>query len=103
MRFQIAAGVERATAVAGEDYGQVGVGMAVAIGIATAINDHRVVEDRLAVGVLLGFQQGEKLRETVGVEAVDLRDFLDQVRLVAMVGQPVVAFRDFDFRERAVT
>src|SRR4051812_4795350 len=48
----VAAGVEGPAAVAGEDEGQVVVVVAVAVAVAAAVDDHRVVEQGVAVDVL---------------------------------------------------
>ena len=50
------AGGERAAAVAGEDEGEVVVGVAVAVGVAAAIDDHGIVQHGGAVGVFGGVE-----------------------------------------------
>ena len=52
VKLDVAAGRERAAAAAGEDDRQVDVRVAVAVGVPSAVDDHRVVEQRVAVDVL---------------------------------------------------
>ena len=77
------AGRERA-AVAGEDEGEVMVGVAVAVGVAAAIGDHRVVQHGGAVGVLGGLDFFKEPGELRGVELVDERDFFSRAKSEAL-------------------
>ena len=98
----MAAGLEGAAAVAGEDDRQVVVVVAVAVGDAAAVDDHRVVEQALAVDVLGLLQLVEEVGELLHVEVVDLGDLLEVVLLALVVGDVVVAVRDADLLEAAV-
>ena len=98
----MAAGLEGAAGISGEDDRQVIVVVAVAIGDAAAVYDHRVVEQALAVHVLGGFQPLEEVGELLHVEEVDLGDLLEVFLLPLVVGDVVVAVGDADLLEAAV-
>ena len=74
----------------------------VAVGIAAAVDDHRIVEDRFAVDVLLRIEPLQEAREALHVIEVDLPDLLHQVLVVAMVGAVMVALGNADLRIRAI-
>src|SRR4026209_1628131 len=89
--FDEAPRCQRAAAGTGEEHGQVGVRMAVAVGVAAAIDDHRVVQERLAVHVLGLLHLLQELREMFHVPQVDLGDLVDHILLVLVVREEVVS------------
>ena len=89
-------------AAAGQDDRQVGVGMAVAVGIAAAVDDHRIVKQRLAVDVFDRVHFFEEPGELLHVPPVDLGDLVHHLFLVAMMGQVVMALGDIDLGEGPV-
>ena len=76
--------------------------MAIAIADAAAVNHSRVVEQR-AIAIGRRFQFRVEFRELLHVIAIDLRNFVHQCRVVAMMLKPVVAFRNADLAIRPVT
>src|SRR5437660_1331439 len=77
--------------------------MVVNTGVAqpASVQVHRVIEQR-AIAVGSGFQFLEKLREQRNVERIDLRNFEEFFRIVAMMTGGMVRVRDADFRIRTV-
>ncbi len=67
--------------------------VAVPIRVATPYCDHAVVEE-IPVPLLGGFEFFEEVRELFDVEAIDGRDFLHLLGVVAMMGKVMVAFFD---------
>ena len=78
------------------------MGVAVAVGVAAAVDDHRVVQQRLAVDVLDGVQLLQEPGELLHVPQVDLGDLLQDLFLVVVVRQVVMALGDPDVGERPV-
>ena len=93
----VATGIERSTAAAGEDYREIDVRVPVAIGAAAAIDDLRIVQKRVAVDILSGFHLFQKVGQLLHVPDIDLGDFFDPVRPIAVVGEVMVAVADADF------
>ncbi len=94
--FDEAAGLQSAAAGAGQDEGEVVVRVAVGVGVAAAVDDHRVVQERIAVDVGHLAQLVEEPGEVPAVPEVDLGDLLDPIGPVLVVRQVVVAFGDAD-------
>jgi hypothetical protein len=61
--FDVATARESGAAGAGEDDWEIVVGVPIAVGVARAVNDHRIVEERLTIDVLRLLHLLEKLRE----------------------------------------
>ena len=96
------AALERAAAAASEDDREIVVGVAVAIGIAAAINDHGVIQQRSAVHVFRFLELLEKAGELFHVPAVDIGHPLDHVFLALVMRKVVMPLGDADFRVGAV-
>ena len=77
--------------------------MVVNTGVAqpASVQVHRVIEQR-AVAVGSGFQFLQKVREQRHVERIDLGNFEELLRIVAMMTRGMVRVRDADFRIRTV-
>src|SRR5437867_11401308 len=77
--------------------------MVVNTGVAqpASVQVHRVIEQR-AVAVGSGFQFLEKICEQRYVERIDLGNFRELFRIVAMMTRGMVRVRDADFRIRTV-
>ena len=73
----------------------------VAVAVAGAVDDHRVVE-QVAVAFLDGLQAVEEVGQLGGVEDVDVFDLRQLHRIVAVVGDAVVAVAHADERVRTV-
>src|SRR6185312_3138524 len=86
---------------ASEQYGKVIVIMAVAVADAASVNDHRMVEQG-AVAVASRFQFTKEIRELLHMIAVDFRDFIHQLGIVAMMRKPVMPFRHADLAIGAI-
>ncbi len=91
-----------AAAAAGQDDGQVVMRVAIAVRVATAIDDHRIVQERFAVHVLCVLHFIQKLGELLRVPKINLFELLDFFRIVLVMRQIVMPFRHADVRERFV-
>jgi len=67
------------------DHRQVIVTVTISVGDATAVNNHGIVEQRLAVSVLGVLHAVEEVSELLKVEFVDLLDLTEMIFLAAMV------------------
>ena len=99
--FDVPARLDRAAAAAGEQNRQVVVIVGVAVGVAAAVDDHAVVQQR-AVALLDALQLRQQVGELLDVELVDVADLRLLLLVAAVVRQVVVAFRDADERVRLV-
>ena len=97
----MAAGLERATAVTGEQHGKIVVIVPVAVADATAIDNHAIVQER-ALALLHRFEFLQKVGELRDVEPVDFRNLRLLLLLAAVVRQVVVAVRDANERIRTI-
>jgi len=93
---------ESAPGISGDDDGKIIVVVAVSIGNAATIDDHRVVKQGLAVHVFGGFEFIEEIGELLHVEDINLGDFIQVGRLLLVVGNVVVALGDADLLEASV-
>ena len=76
--------------------------MPVAVGVAAAINDLRIVQQRVAVHVLCGLHLLQEVGELADVAMINLGHLLNPIRPVAVVREIVMAVVDADFGEVAV-
>ena len=76
--------------------------VAVAVAVAAAVDDHRVVQDRAAVNVLGLLELLEEPGELLHVPEVDLGDLLELLLLALVMREVVVALGDPDVGERPV-
>lgn len=97
--LDIATGAETATARPGKEYRQIAVGMTIGIGITATVDDHRIMEDRLAIKILCGFELLEEPAELTHVPEVDIGHLIHPIGPVLVVGQVVMPFRDPDVFE----
>src|SRR5208337_4797113 len=100
--FHEAAGREGAAAAARKNDREVVVRVAIAVGVAAAIDDHRVVQERIAIDILGVFHFGEEVSELLDVPMVDRGHFLDRRRNVAVMREGVMAFRNSYLSEVAI-
>ena len=70
-------GTQGAAAFAGEDEGEIGMGVAVAIGVAAAVEDHRIVQKGIAIDVFGRLEFLEEFAELLRVPTIDLHQFPD--------------------------
>ena len=89
--LDVAAWLQRAAAPHSQNHRQVDVRVAVAVGVTAPINDHRVVEQGVAVHIPGGPQLLEESGKLLGIPLVDLRDLFDPVGVVLVVGQVMMA------------
>ena len=74
----------------------------VAVGIAAAVNDHRIVQHGISIDVLRLVEPVEEAREMLHVMEIDLADLRHQLGIIAMVRAVVVALGNAELREGAV-
>src|SRR6516164_5818266 len=98
----VSARLQGAASCSSKDEGKVGVCVPVAVSIAAAVNDHRVVKQRVAVRVFSGLEFFQKSGELPDIPKVDVSDLVDPILSVHMVRQVVVAFGDSDVVERSI-
>lgn len=92
-----AAAARDAAGMAGEEEREVMNGVAVAFGESAAVEDGRVIEEG-AIAVAGGLEAGDEVGEELGMVAVDLGHFFDEIGMTAVVSEGVVGVGDADFR-----
>ena len=100
--FDVTSCFQGAAAVAGEDDGQVVMGVAIAVGIAAAVNDHGIVEERIAIHVLGFLHLLQEPGELLHVPEIDLADLPDHFLVALVMRQMVVAFGNADVGVAAI-
>ena len=70
---------------AGKDDREIVVGVPVGVGVAAAVDDHRIVQDRVAVDVLARVKLAEEPGELLHIPLVDLRDLADAILVIAVL------------------
>src|SRR5580658_8147409 len=98
----VSAGCEAPIRAAHQQNGQLLMRVTVTVGDAAAVKHHRMVEQR-SVSVRRGLQPSDKLREQFYVEGIDLRQFFERLRHVAVMREGMVRFRNSNFIVRADT
>ena len=61
------------------------MGMAVAIGVAAAVNNHGIVQQGVAVQVLYELHFFQEFRKLLNIEQINIGDFFDFLRIVLMM------------------
>src|SRR6266404_2845966 len=98
----MSAGRKRPAAGARKNNRQVDVRMPVAVGVASAVQYHRIVQQRTSIHVLCLLELFQQFRELFHVPNVYLRDLLDLFRVVEMMGEVVMPLWNANFGKRAI-
>ena len=100
--FYVAPGPQGAPSAAGEDHRQVRMGVAVAVGIPAPVDNHRIMEQRIAIDIFGLFHFLKKSCELLHVPQINLCNLVHHVLFVSMMRQEVMSFRNCNLREGAV-